>query len=97
MGAVSRDATVNLRAAAIAALTKSRRHHFKISPNFRLTVASPFLATCRQTRPSTPPVSILKAHDIVLAEVAAGLYFDHFERDDAGVFQTVGDAERDVG
>lgn len=42
-------------------------------------------------------VGVLEADDVVLAEVRARLDLDQFERDLAGVRQTVGRAERDVG
>src|SRR6478735_2309456 len=42
-------------------------------------------------------VSVLEADDVVFAEVAAGLDFDDFERNRAGVAQAVRFAQRNVG
>src|SRR5258708_4179340 len=41
-------------------------------------------------------VVILDTDDVVFAEIAAGLHFDQFEQNLAGVFQPVGGADRDV-
>src|SRR5205814_9914787 len=44
----------------------------------------------------TAPVVVLDADDVVLAEIAAGLDFDQFELDLAGILQPVHRADRDV-
>jgi len=36
---------------------------------------------------------VFKADNVVFTEVTTGLHFDHFERRDAGVFQSVHDAQ----
>ena len=41
-------------------------------------------------------IIVLNPNDIVLAEIAAGLDLDQFQRDLAGVFQPVHGADRDV-
>jgi len=38
---------------------------------------------------SIPRVAILIAHDIVFAEIAAGLHLDHLDRDFPWIFQTM--------
>jgi hypothetical protein len=45
---------------------------------------------------STPPVVILYADDIILAEIASGLNLDQLQQDLAGIFQPVHGADRDV-
>jgi hypothetical protein len=42
-------------------------------------------------------VGVFESNDVILAEVAARLHLDDFERDLSGVLQAVFDAERDVG
>src|ERR1700730_15999689 len=42
-------------------------------------------------------VTVLEAHDVVLAEVRTRLHLDDFERHDARVLNAVLDAHRDVG
>src|SRR5471030_3204104 len=42
-------------------------------------------------------VDVLEAHDVVLAQVAAGLHFDQVQRHLAGIFQPVVHADRDIG
>src|ERR1700722_2731807 len=44
---------------------------------------------------STAPVMVVKADDIVFAEIAAGLDLDHVERDFARVFEPVCASQRD--
>lgn len=44
-----------------------------------------------------PVVTVFESNDIILAEIAAGLHFDDFQRDVAKVFQTVFHSYRDVG
>src|SRR5438477_7595092 len=46
---------------------------------------------------SVPPVGVLEAHDVVLAEIGARLHLDEMERDLAGILQPVADAERNIG
>jgi len=41
----------------------------------------------------TAAVIVFKADDVVLHEVTTGLHFDHFERRDARVFQSVHHAQ----
>ena len=43
------------------------------------------------------PVRIFKAHDIILAEVSAGLYLNDFQRHFAGILQPMARAQRYVG
>ena len=45
---------------------------------------------------SRPMIVVLDSLDIVFAEIAAGLHFDKFEIDLAGIFQTVRGAARHV-
>src|SRR5215472_4448134 len=44
-----------------------------------------------------PSVDILEAHDVILTEVGARLYFDDLERRGAGILDAVLDAQRDEG
>src|SRR4051794_12733333 len=44
-----------------------------------------------------PPVTVLEAHDIVLPEIGAALYFDDVQRDLSRILQPVRGAQRDVG
>ena len=46
--------------------------------------------------PSRPLIILLDADDIVLAEIAAGLGLDQFQRDLAWIFQPVDGADRDI-
>ena len=46
---------------------------------------------------STAAVGVFQAHDVVFAQVAAGLDFDHFQFHLAGVMQAVDLADGDVG
>src|SRR6516165_11287139 len=46
---------------------------------------------------SLASVDILEAHDVILAQVGAGLHLDDLEGDHAGVLDAVPDANRDVG
>lgn len=46
---------------------------------------------------SFPTVGIVEAHDIVLAEIGAGLHLDDFERRLAWIRQPMRDAQWDVG
>ena len=43
-----------------------------------------------------PTVVVLKPHDVVLAQVAAGLHLDDLQRHLAGILQPVGRTLRDV-
>src|SRR5262245_2425284 len=44
-----------------------------------------------------PPVLVLETHDVVFAEVAAGLHFHEEKRELPGVLQPVLGADRNVG
>src|SRR3984893_12782271 len=46
---------------------------------------------------SLASVTVLEAHDVVLAQVRAGLHLDDFQRHRARVLDAVLDAHRDVG
>src|SRR5215472_11899590 len=52
---------------------------------------------CMEAPRSGPPVMVLEADDVVLAEIGTRLHFDHMQRDFAGVFQPVRGTERDIG
>jgi len=45
---------------------------------------------------SGAPIIILDAHDVVLAEITAGLNLDQFQQNLAGIFQPVDRADRDM-
>jgi hypothetical protein len=45
---------------------------------------------------SLPPVGIVEAHDVVLAEVRAGLHFDDFERRLPRILETVDNPQRNI-
>ena len=47
-------------------------------------------------RPSASAVGILEPHDIVLAEIGAGLHLDQRQRDQAGILQPVHAAQRQI-
>src|ERR1700674_5642699 len=47
-----------------------------------------FLSVARGP-PSRPVIVVLEAHDVVLAEIAAGLYLDQFKVDLAGIFEAM--------
>src|SRR5580692_7225452 len=57
-------------------------------PGYRAAPSSGLLATA---------IDILEADDVVLAEVAAGLHLDEFERDLARIGEPVNGADRDIG
>src|ERR1700722_20299390 len=44
-----------------------------------------------------PSVSVFKAHDVVFAEIGAGLHFDKVQRDAPRIFQPMARAERNIG
>lgn len=46
---------------------------------------------------SASSIGVFKPHDVVFAEVGAGLDFDEFEVGLAGVFEAMDDAEGNVG
>ena len=48
------------------------------------------------TLPLPAPVDVVEAHDVVLAEIAADLHLDQFERDLAGIGEPMNAADRDV-
>ena len=43
-----------------------------------------------------PSVDVVEAHDVVLAEIAADLHLDQFERDLAGIGEPMDAADRDI-
>src|ERR1700722_18773490 len=46
---------------------------------------------------SLPSVGVVEAHDVVFAEIGAGLHLDHLQRHLAWVLETVSSAKRDIG
>src|SRR5262249_49367960 len=49
-----------------------------------------------ESRGLPPSVDVVEAHDIVLAEIAADLHLDQFERDLAGIGEPMNAADRDI-
>jgi hypothetical protein len=109
---VSTDLQIDLIPRLVGAIHEKRWYHIMVDEEFRLTpgwvddggnnrvkasMTLDSLLSFLNGHLLASAVVVFKAHDVILTQIAARLYFDDLERNGAGVGEAVDMAEWDVG